>query len=157
MHIRRFLTPRRALAAFAGVAVASTLGITVGTASADQPSTPQSDPAAQASWSDEFDGDAGSAPDASKWTHEVNGDGGGNGELQYYTDGTENSELDGNGNLVITAKHENPNGYQCHYGPCEYTSARLVTAQSFTQQYGHFEARIKVPSGTGMWPSARAR
>ena len=27
------------------------------------------------------------------------------------------------GNLAITARRENPNNYQCHYGRCQYTSA----------------------------------
>ncbi|HZE41582.1 MAG TPA: glycoside hydrolase family 16 protein [Stackebrandtia sp.] len=108
---------------------------------------------AKATWADDFDGAAGTAPDGAKWNHEVNGDGGGNQELQYYTDSTDNAALDGNGNLVITARKENPNNYQCWYGTCTYTSARLTTANKFTQQYGHVEARIKIPRGSGMWPA----
>ncbi|CAM3177335.1 Beta-glucanase [Stackebrandtia soli] len=104
-------------------------------------------------WSDEFDGAPGTPPNPANWTHEVNGDGGGNAELQYYTNSTDNAALDGNGNLVITARRENPADYQCHYGRCEYTSARLITADKFTRQYGHFEARIKVPVGQGIWPA----
>ena len=60
---------------------------------------------------------------------------------------------DGQGNLVITARRENPANYQCHYGRCEYTSARLLTAATFTQAYGRFEARIKIPRGQGIWPA----
>lgn len=104
-------------------------------------------------FSDEFDGAAGTPPDPAKWTHEVNGDGGGNNELQYYTDSTDNAALDGEGHLVITARRENPADYQCWYGTCEYTSARLNTASTFTQAYGHIEARIKVPRGQGLWPA----
>jgi beta-glucanase (GH16 family) len=144
----RFLTPRTAVAATAGIAMLAGLTFAANPASADDNGT-----APHASWSDEFDGPAGTAPDGSKWTHEVNGTGGGNNELQYYSDSTSNSALDGNGNLVITARKENPNNYQCWYGACEYTSARLVTAQTFTQQYGHFEARIKIPRGQGIWPA----
>lgn len=145
------LTPRRMLAAAAAVATVASLAVAA-TASAE-PANDTDDAQPKLAWSDEFDGDAGSKPDGSKWIPEVNGDGGGNGELQYYTDSADNASLDGEGNLVITARKENPNDYQCHYGRCEYTSARLTTAQTFTQQYGHFEARIKVPRGTGMWPA----
>jgi beta-glucanase (GH16 family) len=34
-----------------------------------------------------------------------------------------------------------------------YTSARLQTKGLFSQQYGRFEARIKIPKGQGMWPA----
>lgn len=53
---------------------------------------------------------------------------------------------------MITARQEN-GGFQCHYGPCQYTSARLLTAQTFTQTYGRFEARIKIPGTQGVWPA----
>ncbi|GAA0813995.1 glycoside hydrolase family 16 protein [Spirilliplanes yamanashiensis] len=104
-------------------------------------------------WSDEFNGAAGTPVDAGKWTMEVAGHGFGNNERQYYTNSTRNAAHDGNGNMVITARRENPNNYQCHYGRCEYTSARLITSGKFTQRYGRFEARIKVPRGQGIWPA----
>jgi beta-glucanase (GH16 family) len=34
-----------------------------------------------------------------------------------------------------------------------YTSGRITTATSFSQAYGLFEARIKIPPGQGMWPA----
>src|SRR5262249_44792500 len=34
-----------------------------------------------------------------------------------------------------------------------YTSARLTTRGLFSQAYGRFEARIKIPAGQGMWPA----
>ncbi|WP_235926719.1 glycoside hydrolase family 16 protein [Actinokineospora pegani] len=101
---------------------------------------------------DDFDGPAGGPVDGSKWRFET-GDNVNNHERQWYTDGTDNAALDGNGNLVITAKKENPGGYRCWYGPCEYTSARLSTARTHTQTYGRFEARIKMSHGQGMWPA----
>ena len=104
-------------------------------------------------WADDFNGAAGSAPDASKWGHETGGGGFGNNELEYYTNSTSNAALDGNGDLIITARRENPGGYGCWYGSCQYTSARLNTAGKFTQQYGHIEARIKMPRGQGIWPA----
>ncbi|MDT7725446.1 MAG: hypothetical protein QOI21_2022 [Actinomycetota bacterium] len=108
--------------------------------------------AAAAVFTDDFNGPAGSGVDGSKWQLET-GDNVNNHERQYYTNGTNNAALDGSGNLVITAKKENPAGYNCWYGPCQYTSARLNTAGKFTQTYGHYEARMKLPRGQGMWPA----
>ncbi len=119
------------------------------------PATPRANAAdTTQTWSDEFDGPAGSAPDPAKWTHETGGSGNGNHELQYYTDSTGNASLDGAGHLVITARKNTDPNLTCWNGkPCQYTSARLNTARSFTQAYGHFEARIKIPRGQGMWPA----
>ncbi|MGW4729371.1 ricin-type beta-trefoil lectin domain protein [Streptomyces shenzhenensis] len=103
-------------------------------------------------FSDTFDGPAGAAVDSSKWQIET-GDNVNNHERQYYTSGNNNAALDGQGHLVITARRENPANYQCWYGTCQYTSARLNTAGKFTAQYGHVEARMKVPRGQGMWPA----
>lgn len=105
------------------------------------------------SWSDEFNGPKGQVPDSSKWKRDIGGDGWGNQELEYYTDSASNAALDGNGNLVITALKENPGNYNCWYGKCTYTSARLLTAGKFSQKYGAFEARIKIPKGKGLWPA----
>ncbi|AXG71409.1 beta-glucanase [Kordia sp. SMS9] len=98
--------------------------------------------------SDEFDIDG--TPDPSLWTYDL-GDGTaaglppgwGNNELQVYTSDSENVEVQ-NGLLVITAR-ENPAG--------GYTSARIKTQGLFEQQYGRFEARIRLPQGKGLWPA----
>ena len=104
-------------------------------------------------WSDEFNGAAGTPPDSARWRYDIGGGGWGNNELQYYTNRTSNAAHDGAGNLVITARRENPGGYFCWYGSCQYTSARLLTAGTFTQTYGRFEARMKIPRGQGLWPA----
>ncbi|MEV6108011.1 family 16 glycosylhydrolase [Streptomyces sp. NPDC051940] len=120
------------------------------------PSAAQAGPAAAAplavTFEDTFDGPAGAAADGGKWLIET-GDNVNNHERQYYTAGSANAALDGQGNLVITARRENPGNYQCWYGRCEYTSARLNTSGRFTQTYGHVEARMKIPRGQGMWPA----
>ena len=103
-------------------------------------------PARQLAFADEFEGPAGSPPDASKWTHDRGGSGWGNDELQYYTDSTRNAALDGSGALVITARAERRHGRN-------YTSARLKTLGRFAQAYGRFEARIRIPQGQGIWPA----
>ncbi len=103
-------------------------------------------------WSDEFDLANGSAVDGTKWAHEVGGSGWGNNEREYYTDGTTNSVIR-DGTLVITATRDGASQYSCWYGTCEYTSARLNTKGKFTQTHGRLAARIKIPSGQGLWPA----
>ncbi|MBS2024965.1 MAG: glycoside hydrolase family 16 protein [Deltaproteobacteria bacterium] len=97
-------------------------------------------------WSDEFDGAAGTVPDASKWTHDVGGSGWGNNQLEYDTAEARNAQLDGNGHLAITAIEE-------PYGGRDYSSARINTGNKFSQAHGRFEARIKLPPGRGLWPA----
>jgi beta-glucanase (GH16 family) len=104
-------------------------------------------------WSDEFNGAAGTSPDPARWKFDIGGHGWGNNERQYYTDSTRNAAHDGAGNMVITARRENPANLPCHYGTCEYTSARLLTQDRFTQAYGRFEARLKIPRTQGIWPA----
>ncbi|MGD0790517.1 MAG: glycoside hydrolase family 16 protein [Terriglobales bacterium] len=99
-------------------------------------------------WSDEFDGPNGSAVDRSKWVLETGGEGWGNQELEYYTDRSENASVR-DGNLVIKAISEKYTGAVTR----NYTSARLKTLGKFSQTYGRFEARIKIPSGQGFWPA----
>ena len=101
-------------------------------------------------WHDEFDGPNGSLPDPKKWTYDLGGGGWGNQELESYTNRAENAHIE-NGNLVITARKENFEGSD-HIAR-EFTSARLKTQGLFSQTYGRFEARIKIPSGQGMWPA----
>jgi beta-glucanase (GH16 family) len=106
-------------------------------------------------WSDEFNELDGTAPDPTKWVYDVGwGDGGwGNDELEYYTDTRENSYQE-KGSLVIAARTDNiESGMQCGGAPCKYTSARIKTLGKFEQSYGRFEARIKIPTGSGMWPA----
>ena len=109
-------------------------------------------------WADEFNNKAGTAPNPNVWGQEV-GDGTvngipgwGNSELEYYTGGTNNVSTDGLGSLKITAK-EADGSLTCYYGPCEYTSTRLLTKNRFEVAYGRLEARIKVPEGAGLWPA----
>jgi beta-glucanase (GH16 family) len=104
------------------------------------------------SWSDEFNLQDGSAPDSTKWSFAegVGNNGWGNNELEYYTKRPSNAVVQ-NGNLVITARRET---YTDSSGVTRnFTSARLRTQEQFSQVYGRFEARIKIPSGLGIWPA----
>ncbi|MCU7553443.1 family 16 glycosylhydrolase [Alteromonas sp. ASW11-19] len=100
-------------------------------------------------WQDEFDG---TTLDTSKWEIML-GDGcsygicgWGNNELQSYQ--AENISV-ANGKLTITAKKQRVKGSQ-------YTSGRIRTANmpnGGEWTHGRFEASIKLPDGTGMWPA----
>jgi len=139
---------RRLIVAGVAVLAAATAGtVAIVTAGAADAAT------GPLTWSDEFDGPAGSSPNGGRWKFDIGGSGWGNNELQYYTSSPSNAALDGQGHLVITARRENPGGFGCWYGSCQYTSARLLTADRFTQAYGRFESRMKIPRGQGIWPA----
>jgi beta-glucanase (GH16 family) len=114
-----------------------------------RPSSVSSRPGWTLTWSDEFNG-SGGPPDPTKWKIETGGNGWGNQELEYYTARPQNLHVH-NGNLELIAIKESytgPKGVTSNY-----TSARLNTYGKFTQAYGRFEARIKIPYGQGIWPA----
>ena len=93
-------------------------------------------------WADEFDGPA---IDPGKWSFVIDGRGGGNNELQYYTDRPENARLEA-GALVIEARAERHMGHL-------YTSARLHTLAKGDWAYGRIVVRARLPKGQGLWPA----
>lgn len=98
-------------------------------------------------WQDLFDGDA---LDETVWNIEVNGNGGGNNELQYYR--RENvsvgkDEASGCNALILTAKREK-------YSNKEFTSGRINSKNKKAFKYGKIEASIKLPkTANGLWPA----
>lgn len=96
-------------------------------------------------WYDEFSGPVGQSPDPAKWGYDIGTDWG-NAQLEYDTDRPGNVSLDGNGNLAIIAREESYMGQP-------YTSARIVTRDRYEPTYGRIEARIKLPTGQGLWPA----
>lgn len=110
-------------------------------------------------WSEEFNEPAGTPPNPEYWTYEI-GDGSvngipgwGNDEFQYYTDDPANAATDGEGNMVLTVR-EADGSLPCYYGPCDYTSARLISWRKAEFAYGRIESRILVPEGeAGLWPA----
>ena len=86
-----------------------------------------------------------------RWNIEVNGDGGGNSELQYYTDSERNVHVgddgQGNGCLILTARREDYKGKK-------FTSGRLNSMNLVTFAHGKIEASIKLPkTADGLWPA----
>lgn len=99
-------------------------------------------------WQDLFDADE---LNPLRWDIEVNGSGGGNNELQYYTDRADNVRLgdDGQGNhcLILTARRES-------YLGKSFTSGRVNTKNRIAFTHGKIEAAIKFPStANGLWPA----
>ncbi len=100
----------------------------------------------QLAWSDDFTGQSS----LHDWTFVNGGNGWGNKELQVYD--PRNVSLMPGGGLDITAARTGY-GQQCWYGSCTYSGARLETKGAFAQKYGMIEARVKLPSGRGLWPA----
>jgi len=98
-------------------------------------------------WQDTFDN---GTLDETVWNVEVNGNGGGNNELEYYR--KENvsvgiEPVSGESCLILTAKQENYGGKVC-------TSGRLNTLGKMRFKYGKIEGRIKLPkTANGLWPA----
>lgn len=110
-------------------------------------------------WSDDFTGSANTLPSSSNWIIDIGHGypGGpanwGTGEVQYYTNSTQNLGLDGQGNLRITPRRD-ANG--------NWTSGRIETQRSnFRPPSGGvmaMESRLQMPNVTGSaaigyWPA----
>jgi beta-glucanase (GH16 family) len=89
-------------------------------------------------WSDEFNGET---LNKDNWNVEINGNGGGNNEAQFYLE--ENIAVE-EGNLVITAKQET-------YLNRQYTSGRMNSRYKVSAKYGRVVFRAQMPAGRGTW------
>ena len=129
----------------AALTLAGCGGLTQGMAVSDRtPSGPASvSPASSAStvgsllWSNEFNG---SSLSNTAWSYSIGGGGFGNGELQR---DTRSAVTVSDGQLHITASRQGSS----------YTSGSIQTLGKVSFKYGLVEARIKVPSGPGIWPA----
>ena len=98
-------------------------------------------------WNEDF---TDASLDRDVWNVEVNGDGGGNNELQYYCEkgvslGVEPTT--GKHCLILTATKENYQGKKC-------TSGRVNTKNKMYYTFGRIDARIKFPrTANGLWPA----
>ncbi|MBT7854725.1 MAG: glycoside hydrolase family 16 protein, partial [Opitutae bacterium] len=89
-------------------------------------------------WSDEFDG---KDLDYTKWGIEVNAFGGGNNEMQIYTDRAKNIRVE-NGNLIIEAHKDNA----AIAGTSRpFSSGRIRTRKRGDWKYGRIDVRAKLP------------
>ncbi len=93
-------------------------------------------------WADEFEVDG--KLNGEYWTYEV-GPACCNNEKQYHTDRLTNARVE-NGKFIIEAHKES-------FGGKSYTSARVKTKYKVDWKYGRVEARLKMPSGKGVWPA----
>ena len=98
----------------------------------------------QLTWSDEFNGNS---LNTNNWSFDAGtgNNGWGNNELQFYTSRPQNIFVR-NGLLHIVAQHE-------WYRGSHYTSAKIRTHGHFSQKYGRFEFRARLPQGKGYWPA----
>ena len=98
-------------------------------------------------WADEF---AGTALNEAIWNIEVNGNGGGNQELQYYRRENVSVGTDpatGENCLVLTARREN-------FAGKAFTSGRVTSQNKAAFRHGMIQARIKFPdTADGLWPA----
>ncbi len=94
-------------------------------------------------WCDDFNYQG--APNPLKWNYDLGNHQWANRELQAYTDRPANVSVE-NGKLFIRAIKERD-------GERDYTSARLITHDRQSWQYGLFEFRVKLPTGRGSWPA----
>jgi beta-glucanase (GH16 family) len=106
----------------------------------------------QPTFSEEFEGPEGSAPNPSSWNVIVNGSPF-NEEKEYYTNRASNVMLDGSGHLLITARKESFVDASGVTSSLPYTSGRLETKGHVEPLYGRIEARIQLPAGKGLWPA----
>jgi beta-glucanase (GH16 family) len=98
-------------------------------------------------WNEDF---TDATLDRKVWNIEVNGDGGGNNELQYYYEKGVTLDIEpttGKRCLVLTATKEDYKGKKC-------TSGRVNTKNNLYYTFGKIEARIKFPNtANGLWPA----
>ncbi len=79
-----------------------------------------------------------------KWSYDY-GENWFHNELQAYTNESRNVYLK-DGFLYLQAIKEK-------YGQKNYSSGRIFTRYTASWMYGRFEARMKMPTGQGMWPA----
>ena len=135
-------------------------GVTPTPTSTPSPTPTPTSPEGELLWSEEFNGSSSTALSSSTWDVNVgdgcaapyNNCGWGNGEKQYYLANA--NKLDGDGNLVITAKRtDSSDSRSCYYGKCAWTSGKVTTQDKVLFTYGYIEARIQSTGGGGTWPA----
>src|SRR3954470_5059289 len=163
----RTRTPRRIKGLTAGITAAATVALVgviavlkPGTSDAAQlaaPAPPSQPPGLTTTWSDEFNGTAGTGVNTGTWKYDTGpGSTFGTGEIETMTNSTANVFQDGSGHLVLRALHA---GTDARAG---WTSGRIETqAATFGADAGdvvRMESLIQQPNvttanGAGYWPA----
>lgn len=105
-------------------------------------------------WSEEFDQPAGTPPNPAHWSYDLGAHGWGNAEMQDYVSDLEHAQIvadpaAANGRALQITLTYNGQGLLHE----NFQSARLRTQGKFETQYGFIEARLRLPSGQGIWPA----
>jgi beta-glucanase (GH16 family) len=129
------------------LAQAKALQAAVAQLKADPVVTPPSTPPANTPTVLSFAGAANTPPDPKVWTARQQGNGAGNNEVGFYTTRTSNVCLDGNGNLVLTARREqfSADGYTL-----PFTTGKVDTQGKLVLPPGtFFEVPMAAPAQPG--------
>lgn len=104
-------------------------------------------------WADEFE-QRSTTPNPANWGYDLGygSDGWGNDEWQLYTNNQQNVRVE-DGNLVISAVWDSQNYAAPGKRDGSVTSGRINTKNKFSFKFGKAQARIKAPTGMGMWPA----
>jgi len=107
-------------------------------------------------WSEEFHYRPGERPDPAIWNFDL-GDGTnhgipgwGNNEKEFYTEDSVRIE---EGLTIHALKEPLDTALKAYYGPVEWTSGKIHTANKVSFKYGYFEFIAKAPLGGGTWPA----
>jgi beta-glucanase (GH16 family) len=148
---------RTALIAVAAAAVVATPVIATAINSAAGAAVAPPPSGFSLTWSDDFNGAAGTGIDQSRWKYDTGpGSSFGTGEIETMTNSTSNVHYDGKGHLVLTALHSGTNP------GAGWTSGRVETqAATFGAPAGgvvRMESVIQQPNvntsnGAGYWPA----
>lgn len=97
-------------------------------------------------WNDEFNAEGETELNPEHWTHEKQGPGWVNNELQAYVDGEYNGKR-------VTEISDGKLRIHCFKAVGNIYSGRVYAHVNEGWQYGYIEARIMLPKGKGTWPA----
>ena len=107
-------------------------------------------------WFQDFSNHSLNSIDENIWNYDL-GDGShvgligwGNNEREFYT----KDSISVQSSLIIQATHQGDESpIQTYYGPAEWTSGKIHTANKVGFKFGYLEVRAKMPHGKGTWPA----
>ena len=105
-----------------------------------------------------WNGKSGTWDTGYPWTEANGGTNAGNGEEQWYVNanyaqtaslGTYTAQ----GGIMNIKAAPTPTALQSSVNGYAYTSGMITSFHSFSQTYGYFEMKAKLPAGQGLWPA----